>query len=152
MQIDQSEFEAIIHEHPQKKESLIPILQNLQGKYQYLPPVALNMVSQALDIPLIDILSVATFYNAFSLTPRGRHLIRVCQGTACHVRGGKRVLEAIQKMLDVGPGETTKDNRFTLETVRCLGSCALGPVVVVDEEYSGQMSPKKVMPLLENYD
>ena len=130
----------------------MPVLQAINAEYSYLPEDILRYVADVLDVLLSQIYTIATFYNAFSLTPRGRHLVKVCQGTACHVRGGKRVLEAIQKMLDVGPGETTKDNRFTLETVRCLGSCALGPVVVVDEEYSGQMSPKKVMPLLENYD
>ena len=98
-----------------------------------------------------QVYSVATFFKAFSLKPRGRHLINVCLGTACHVRGAVRVLEAIERELGIKPGDTTEDLRYTLETVNCVGACALGPIVIIDGEYSGQMKTDKVKPLLENY-
>lgn len=135
---DQSEFEGIIQNHPQEKRSLIPILQDLQAKYNYLPPVALNMVSQALNVPLIDIISVASFYNAFSLEPKGEHQITVCMGTACHVRGAPKILEEFERKLHVEAGHTRKDGKYSLDSVACLGCCAIGPVVVVDGEYHAQ--------------
>ena len=137
---DQTEFEGIIQQHPQEKRSLIPLLQDLQAKFNYLPPVALNMVSQALNIPLIDIISVATFYNTFSLEPKGEHQITICVGTACHVRGAPKILEEFEKTLDVKTGHTRKDMKFSLDSVACLGCCAIGPVVVVDGEYHAQTS------------
>jgi NADH-quinone oxidoreductase subunit E len=137
---DQTEFEGIIQKHPQEKRALIPILQDLQAKYNYLPPVALNMVSQALNIPLIDIISVATFYNTFSLEPKGEHQITICVGTACHVRGAPKILGEFERTLDVKAGHTRKDMKFSLDSVACLGCCAIGPVVVVDGEYHAQTS------------
>ncbi len=137
---DQAEFEGIIQKHPQEKRSLIPLLQDLQAKYNYLPPVALNMVSQALNIPLIDIISVATFYNTFSLEPKGEHQITICVGTACHVRGAPKILEEFEKNLEIKAGHTRKDMKFSLDSVACLGCCAIGPVVVVDGEYHAQTS------------
>jgi len=137
---DQAEFEGIIQQHPQEKRSLIPLLQDLQAKYNYLPPVALNMVAQALNIPLIDIISVATFYNTFSLEPKGEHQITICVGTACHVRGAPKILEEFEKNLEVKAGHTRKDMKFSLDSVACLGCCAIGPVVVVDGEYHAQTS------------
>jgi NADH-quinone oxidoreductase subunit E len=135
---DQTEFEGIILKHPQEKRALIPILQDLQAKYNYLPPVALNMVSQALNVPLIDIISVASFYNAFSLEPKGEHQVTVCMGTACHVRGAPLILEEFERKLDVETGHTRKDGKYSLDSVACLGCCAIGPVVVVDGEYHAQ--------------
>jgi NADH-quinone oxidoreductase subunit E len=137
---DQTEFEGIIQKHPQEKRSLIPILQDLQARYNYLPPVALNMISQALNVPLIDIVSVASFYNAFSLEPKGEHQITVCMGTACHVRGAPKILEEFERKLAVEVGRTRKDGKFSLDSVACLGCCAIGPVVVVDGEYHAQTS------------
>jgi len=137
---DQTEFESIIQKHSQEKRALIPILQDMQAKYNYLPPVALNMVSQALNVPLIDIISVATFYNTFSLEPKGEHQITICVGTACHVRGAPKILEEFEKTLDVKTGHTRKDMKFSLDSVACLGCCAIGPVVVVDGEYHAQTS------------
>jgi NADH-quinone oxidoreductase subunit E len=109
------------------------------------------MVAENLNIPLINIYSVATFYKVFSLQPRGKYLINVCLGTACHVRGGKRIVEEIERILDIAVGETTPDMQFTLETVRCLGACALGPVVVINDEYHGHMDVKKTGKLLKQY-
>lgn len=137
---DQEEFEGIIQKHPQEKRSLIPILQDFQATYNYLPPVALNMVSQTLDVPLIDIISVASFYNAFSLEPKGEHQVTVCMGTACHVRGAPLILEEFERNLDIEAGHTRKDGKYSLDSVACLGCCAIGPVVVADGEYYAQTS------------
>jgi NADH-quinone oxidoreductase subunit E len=130
---------------------LVSILQDVQAEYSYLPEEALVEVSQALETPLSQVYSVATFFKAFSLEPRGRYLINVCLGTACHVRGAVKVLEAIERELDIKAGRTTKDLKFTLETVNCVGCCALGPVVIIDEEYYGQVKTDKVKALLKNY-
>jgi NADH:ubiquinone oxidoreductase subunit E len=140
---DQTEFEDIIQKHPQERKSLIPILQDFQAKYNYLPPVALNMTSEALDVPLIDILSVATFYNAFSLEPKGEHQITVCVGTACHVRGAPKILQEFQRDLKIEAGHTREDGKYSLDSVACLGCCAIGPVVVVDGEYYAQTNIRK---------
>ena len=142
---------TIMDRYKDNGSALISILQDIQDEYNYLPEEALREVAQKLDLPLIDIYSVATFYKAFSLTPRGKHLITVCLGTACHVRGGRRILEELVRKLKIGPGQTTEDKLFTLETVNCLGCCAIGPIVVVDGEYYGEMTVRKVEPILEKY-
>jgi len=151
MHNDPSEFEAIIERHSPEKRYLIPILQDIQARFNYLPPVALATVSKRLDIPMIDIMSVASFYNAFSLTPRGEHVVTVCMGTACHVRGGPKILEEFERRLGVPAGGTTEDRKFTLETVACLGCCAIGPVVVVDGDYHAQQTIGKVASVLKTY-
>ncbi len=129
--------------------SLLAILFEVQDRFHFVPPEALILVSQRLGVPLSQAYSVATFYHAFSLTPRGRHLVHVCTGTACHVRGAAQVLDRLKTVLGIPPGETTQDRQFTLETVNCLGACALGPVVVLDGEYSGQMTAQRVDRLLK---
>lgn len=129
--------------------SLLALLGEIQERYHYLPPHALILLSETLGIPLSQIYSVATFYNAFSLKPRGAHLVRVCMGTACHVRGAPRILDRLETRLDVRAGETTSDRTATLETVNCLGACALGPVVVVDGSYAGEMDVPKTDRLLK---
>jgi NADH-quinone oxidoreductase subunit E len=111
----------------------------------------LRIVSKALGIPLIDIIGVATFYRAFSLEPRGKHLITVCLGTACHVRGGPKILEEFERKLNIEAGETSKDGQYTLETVACLGCCAIGPVVVVDGDYYAQTTIRKVGSILKKH-
>lgn len=138
--------------HNRDRAMLVGVLQDVQAEYGYLPKEALVEVSQSLDIPLTQVYSVATFFKAFSLKPRGRHLIHVCLGTACHVRGATRVLEEIERRLGIKAGETTKDLKYTLETVNCVGACALGPIVIVDGEYSGEMKADKIKSLLESYD
>lgn len=143
---------AILERHQHDKGMLISILQDVQAEYSYLPREALEQVSQGLDIPLTQVFSVATFFKAFSLKPRGRYLINVCLGTACHVRGAVRILEEVERRLGITSGGTTKDLKYTLETVNCVGACALGPIVIVDGKYSGQMKTDKVKPLLESYD
>lgn len=144
-------IESTLNKWNNDSSCLISILLDIQDEYNYLPQEALCMVAEDLGIPLINIYSAATFYKVFSLQPRGKYLINVCVGTACHVRGGQRVVEEIERILDVCVGETTPDMQFTLETVRCLGACALGPVVVVNEEYHGHMDAKKVGKLIKHY-
>lgn len=144
-------MESILDNYQRDKGMLVSILQDIQVEYNYLPKEALVELSQALGAPLSQVYSVATFFKAFSLEPRGRHLINVCLGTACHVRGAVRILEAIERELDIKASKTTKDLKFTLETVNCVGCCALGPVVIIDGEYYGQMKTDKVRALLENY-
>jgi len=147
-----TDIEAIIDRFRADKGQLVSILQDIQDEYYYLPKDALEKVSQILDIPLSQVYSIATFFRAFSLTPRGRHLIKVCLGTACHVRGAPRVLEKMERDLGIGRGGTTDDLKFTLETVNCVGCCALGPMVTIDEEYFGQMKSDKVNSLLATYE
>ena len=131
MQIDLESVRKVIERHGYQKASLIGILQDIQAEMNYLPRKALVQVSRSLDIPLTNIYEVGTFYKAFSLDPRGKHTIQVCLGTACHVRGGARVLDYLENRLEVKSGETTKDLIFTLESVNCLGVCALGPMMVL---------------------
>ena len=131
------------------RSGLIAILQEVQEQYNWLPPEALRRVAERLDLPLVDVFGSATFYRAFSLKPRGKHVVTVCLGTACHVRGAPRVLGELKRRLGVPVGETTEDKKFTLETVNCLGACALAPVVVIDGNYYGQMVAKRVEPLID---
>jgi len=143
---------SILDKYQRNKGMLVSILQDIQAEYNYLPKESLAKVSKELDAPLSQVYSVATFFKAFSLTPRGRHLINVCLGTACHVRGAVRILEAIERETGIKAGETTEDLKYTLERVNCVGACALGPIVVVNGVYSGQMDTNKVKPLLESCD
>jgi NADH-quinone oxidoreductase subunit E len=151
MAVEVSMVEAIIDKHGVEHRELIPSLLDIQNEYHYLPREALQHVSQRIGLPMIQVYQVASFYKAFSLKPRGQHLITVCMGTACHVRGGVRTVEQLGRLLDVEPGETTKDRQFTLETVNCLGCCALGPVMVLDGTYYGMMSASKVDRVLKKY-
>ncbi len=128
--------------------SLMNVLERIQARYRYLPEDALILVSERLGVPLSQTYSVATFYNAFSLKPKGRHIINVCLGTACIVRGSRKVLDRISDRLGIQPGETTEDGEFTLETVNCLGACALGPIVVVDGDHYGKMTAARAEKLL----
>jgi len=143
--------DSLIDSYADKKEQLISLLQDVQVEFNYLPRDVLIKISQKLDIPLSQVFSVATFFRSFSLKPRGRHLVTVCLGTACHVRGGHRLVDKVERDYAVKPGETTGDMKFTLETVNCLGCCALGPVVVVDGKYESQMNPDKLDRVLRRY-
>jgi len=136
--------DKIVDKYGSDKSALIQILLEIQRENNWLPKDTLMWVSQKLGIPLTQLYHIATFYNAFSLIPQGRHLVQVCSGTACHVRGEPRLLDKVIEALKVKPGGTTKDMRFTLKTVNCLGCCALGPVMVVDEEYHSQPSAKDI--------
>ena len=139
----------ILEKHGFQRAALIAILQDIQAKMNYLPRKALVQVAKSLDLPLTNIYEVATFYKAFSLEPKGKHTLQVCLGTACHVRGGARILDYLESRLDVKAGGTTQDLAFTLESVNCLGACALGPVMVVDRRYHGRVSPHKIEPILK---
>jgi len=149
MQVSVSEINDIINKEAMGDGSLIAALEEIQERYRYLPAEALILASERLGVPLSQAYSVATFYNAFSLKPKGKHCLHVCMGTACHVRGSPQVLERLESKLGIKAGETTRDHLFTLETVNCLGACALGPIVVTDGEYSGQMTSQKVDALLK---
>jgi NADH-quinone oxidoreductase subunit E len=131
-----------------RKRALIQVLQDIQDRFHWLPPEALEHVADALGVPLVQVYGVATFYKSFSLKPRGRHICTVCLGTACHVRGGGAVLEQFERKLGIAAGETTPDGAYTLERVNCLGACALAPLAVVDGRTYGQMSEAKVEALL----
>ncbi|MGB9720937.1 MAG: NAD(P)H-dependent oxidoreductase subunit E [bacterium] len=144
-------IDKIIKQYKEKEIDLIQVLHNIQNEYNYLPVDALKYTSEALHVPLSKIYSLATFYAAFSLNPRGKHLCTVCMGTACHVRGAPAVLNRFEERLGINAGDTTKDNLFTLETVNCLGACALAPIVVIDGEYHGQTTVNKVDKLLSKY-
>jgi len=147
----QDRVESIIDSYNRSPDSLISILQDVQSECNYLPEDAIRHVAKSLGLPLIQVYGVATFFKAFSLTPRGKHTISVCLGTACHVRGAPMVLDELERRLGVKSGETTQDLQFTLESVNCLGACALGPVVVVDDKYYGQMNAGKVKKVLAKY-
>lgn len=144
--------DRILDSYQRHQGMLVSILQDVQTEFNYLPGEALVRVGDGLGVPLSQVYSVATFYKAFSLKPRGRHSVHVCVGTACHVRGAVRVLDRLEQDLCICAGETTSDMKFTLERVNCVGACALGPVVVIDGEYAGQMTQEKVKPLLEKCD
>jgi len=143
------EILGIVERHRKDQGSLIAMLQDIQARYNYLPAEALRVVAEETNRSLVDIYGVATFYRAFSLKPRGKHLISVCLGTACHVRGGAIIAERFSHELGVPPGDTTPDREFSLETVNCLGACALGPIVVVDGHYFSNVAPVNVAEVLE---
>ena len=144
--------DGIIDRYPAQQSVLIQLLLDIQSEFNWLPKEAMLCVSERLQIPISQIYRVASFYKAMSLTPRGKHVINVCMGTACHVRGGPRIIDKVEESLGIKSGETTQDMKFTLERVNCLGCCALGPVIVVDKAYHGKMTPAKVKAVLKDYD
>ncbi len=148
---DRDRFESLISDNGHSTDGLISILQDIQCEYNYLPEEALRHVAKSLDLPLIQVYGVATFFKAFSLKPQGKHKCSVCLGTACHVRGAQPILGELERQLDIRSGETTEDMMFTLESVNCLGACALGPVVVVDGEYHGQMNTGKAKKMITKH-
>lgn len=149
--LDLSKIGEILQKYKGQDGTLIPILQEAQEICGYLPEEVLVFISRGLKIPLSRIYGVVTFYAQFYLTPRGRHTVRVCRGTACHVRGGKNVRKAVQQFLGIEENETTPDFQFTFETVACLGACALSPVLLVDKTYYGKLTPGKVDKVLKLY-
>jgi len=150
--MDEKRIDQIIDKYGGKADSLLQIMLEIQRENRWLPPEALEKVSQRLKVPLSRIQHIATFYKAFSLVPKGRHEVHLCLGTACHVRGAPRLLDTVQDLLGIKAGETDSDLKFSLETVNCLGCCALGPVMEVDGKTHGKMSPAKAGELLKNYD
>lgn len=148
--MDLKHVEQIVKDHSYNPSQLIGILQDVQAKYRYLPKHPLEKVSELLKIPISQVFSVATFFKAFSLIPRGEKEVHVCLGTACHVRGAKRLLEELERGFEIASGETTEDKKVTLETVNCVGACALGPVIVVNNEYHGKMDATKTAKLIKD--
>jgi NADH-quinone oxidoreductase subunit E len=142
----------ILDKYPSEPSSVIQVLLEIQKENRWLPKQALRRVSEKLKVPLNRIQHIVTFYKAFSVVPKGRHEIHICTGTACHVRGAPRVLDAVQNQTGLKPGLTDEELRFSLDTVSCVGCCALGPVMVIDEDYHGQMDPAKVEEVLKNYE
>ena len=145
----QTDISDIIARNEGHRGELISILEDIQGRYGYLPEDALREVAARTSHSMVDIYGVATFYKLFSLKPRGKHLVSVCLGTACHVRNAPMIAEEVQRQLGIGSGETTPDKEFTLETVNCLGACALGPIVVVDGRYFSKVTRSKVKQILQ---
>ena len=133
------------------RSALIAVLQDVHAEYNYLPEGSLDVIAREMGVPLASVYGVATFFRAFSFKPRGRHLATVCTGTACHVRGATQLLAEAEERLGISSGETTRDKRFTLETVNCLGCCAVGPLMIVDGEYHGEMTPKRVEAVIKEH-
>jgi len=146
-----TKVDEIINKYHSNDSWLIMTLQDIQEKYNFLPVAALKRVAEKLDIPLSRVYNVATFYSSFSLTERGKHLIRACDGTACHLRSSGNIRDEITRQLGIEEGQTTADKRFTLEIVACLGACALAPVMAVNSDCHGQMTPEKIKETLEQY-
>lgn len=152
-EIDIRELDDIIEQQfGNDKENLIMILQAIQRRYNYLPKQALTYLSAKIGIPYSKIYGVATFYATFSLEPRGRNIISICLGTACHVRGGERIRERITETLQIKDGQTTEDGRYTLESVRCIGCCSLGPVIKINEDMHGRIGTDEVEKVLNQYE
>jgi NADH-quinone oxidoreductase subunit E len=150
--MDTDRIDQIIDEHQGEASSLIQVLLEIQSEHHWLPKEALERVSGKLQVPLTRIQHIATFYKAFSLVPKGRCEIHICMGTACHVRGAPRVLDTVQDLTGLRAGETDLDLKFSLETVNCLGCCALGPVMVIDGKTHGKMAPAEIANVIESYD
>jgi len=148
LEMDPVTVDTILDHHGRDPSAIIAILQDLQEEVNYLPEGTLRYVARALDIPTSRVSSLATFYRAFSLEPRGKHQIYVCTGTACHVRGAVKIIDTLEREIGIRAGETDQDLKFTLETVNCVGACALGPVLVVDGVYHGQMTSTKARRLI----
>jgi NADH-quinone oxidoreductase subunit E len=144
-------IDKIIDKYACEKGVLIQLLLDIQRELKWIPPEVIIRINKRLKIPVSEIYRVASFYTALSLKPRGRHLVRVCLGTACYVRGAPKILDSVERTLGIRAGETTPDDKFTLETVNCLGCCALGPVVEIDGQYNGRLSSANVEKLLSSY-
>jgi NADH-quinone oxidoreductase subunit E len=145
-------IDAIVNRYEAKQTALIMILQDIQKHYRYLPIEALKMVAKKMELPMAQVFGVATFYRSFSLTPKGKHHVCVCTGTACHVRQANVIVDKFQRELGIDPGGTTSDLKFSLETVNCLGACALGPLITVDDSFYGNMTVTKVDKILARLD
>ena len=144
-------IKGIIEEHKEQKGALIPVLHEVQNLYGYLPEDILHVVSQELNVPMTEIYGVATFYSIFSLKPKGEHVIRVCLGTACYVKGSQLIIDKISQELNVEVGKTTEDGKFTLEATRCLGACGLAPVMTIGEKVYGRLVPDDIPGILAEY-
>jgi NADH-quinone oxidoreductase E subunit len=150
-QIDLKRIDGIIQRYVDERSALIALLQDIQKEYNYLPKEALRRVAEKLEVPFAQIYSLATFYRAFSLNPKGKHRICVCTGTACHVKGAQEILDRIERELGVNEGETTPDGLFSVEEVRCVGACGLAPIISVGEQRYGRLTQGKLLKIIDNY-
>lgn len=146
-----AKIDQIVDKYQGKPGALIHVLMDVQSENQWLPKEILSSISQKLEVPLSRVIQIASFYKTFSLTPKGRHEIHVCNGTSCHLRGSDRLLDSVQKLIGIRPGEMDTDSKFSLETCNCLGCCTLGPEIIIDGQHHGRMSPDKAQDLLRNY-
>ena len=144
-------IDQIIERHRGKPGSLIRVLIEIQHQHGWLPKPALEQVAEALEVPFSRVMQIATFYKTFSLTPKGRHQVHVCTGSSCHLRGAGKLLESVKKLIGIKPGETDAEAKFSLDTGSCLGSCSLGPEIIVDGTHHGRMTPAKAEDLLKRY-
>ena len=150
--IDIEKLSSILEKYKGEKWSLIPLLQEVQEEYGYVPPETIQPIAKALRLFPSEVQGVITFYSQFSLEPRGKYVVRVCKGTACHVRGGQSILKIAKRELGVEEGQTTEDYQFTLETVACLGACFLAPTMMVNKNYFGKLAPPKISSILRQYE
>lgn len=149
--IDLSAIRHIVEKYPAESRHTLSIMQDIQKEWGFIPREALNTISEYLNVPISKLYSMATFYKALSLKPKGRNIIKVCDGTACHIKSSSVLISEIQRLLNISPGETTEDGAFSLETVNCLGSCAIAPVIVINETYYGKVTPSKLKEILDEY-
>lgn len=147
----EKEIKKIISAYPKDRHYALAVLQDIQGKFNYIPEEGLNYLAEYLDIPVSQLYAMATFYKALSLKPKGKHIIKVCNGTACHIRGALNLVTGLQRELNIEPGETTKDGQFSVELVNCLGACALAPVMLVDETYHNRLKLEDVKEVIAKY-
>ena len=151
MPVSIEKIDEIVHSYPADQHYSLAIMQDLQHAFQYIPREGMERLAEYLGVPLSSLYSMATFYKALSLKPKGRHIIKLCDGTACHIRGSMTLIEGVTRVLGIAGGETTDDGLFSLELVNCMGSCALAPVMVVDDTYYGKMTVEKIPGILDSY-
>ena len=151
-EVSMPQLDEILEKYAGKKGALRPVLQQAQNVYGYLSKEVLEYIAKKLEVPTSQIYGVVTFYSQFHLNPRGKNIIRVCQGTACHVRGAKMILEKLEDVLEIKAGQTTKDLKYTLETVACIGACGLAPVIMINDDTHGRLTPDSVEKILKNYE
>ncbi|MEL7647218.1 MAG: NADH-quinone oxidoreductase subunit NuoE [Sedimentibacter sp.] len=149
--MESNELDVLLRKYPCEKRFTLAILQDVQKHYGYIPREVMQLVADYLRLPVSEIYSMATFYKALSLKAKGKHIIKVCNGTACHIRGANMLIDEVAELLDISPGETTEDGLFSIEIVNCLGACALAPVMVIDDKYYGKMTRDKVKSVIDEY-
>jgi NADH-quinone oxidoreductase subunit E len=145
------QIETIIASYPSERRHALAMMQDIQRRFDYLPRVSLELLAKHLDCPVVQLYSMATFYKALSLKPKGRHIIKVCDGTACHIKGSLNLVDGIERVLGIRPGDVTPDGQFSLETVNCLGSCALAPVLLIDDTHFGKVTQEKLPEIIDSY-
>lgn len=149
MEVSKENIEELIYSYERSQRHALAIMQDMQRRYQYIPKEGLNALAKYLGCPVSSLYAMATFYKALSLVPKGEHIIKCCDGTACHIRGASTLIDGVERELGISPGETTSDGLFSFETVNCLGSCAMAPVLVVDDVYYGRVTPEKLKGIIQ---